>query len=216
MTTTVPGTVTGILRDASVTDAVAYLVGDTPYAAFYGTAGDRRGLLAVRVGEELVEQDLGGDPAPASAMTIPRASYEKFPDSASEVDTRLLYEWQAAHVEAYIEINSSYPAERILGLESVDAEGGALVMLDGMIEYDTDPDVRIAVLEKLAESESRIAYESILKGLADPDPRVIIMAVTIVEDWGDEEIIPRYLEPLLSHPDADVRERVAEIIESSE
>ena len=123
-----------------------------------------------------------------------------------------LSEWQIANAEVSTLISSNYSADRILALEDIYAEAGALVMLDDMLKNDPESRVRVAVLEKLDESDSTIAHESILKALEDKAPEVVLTALEIIDYWGDEDVIFLYVAALTSHPDADVRHRVNGII----
>jgi HEAT repeat protein len=206
------GTFTGYLRDASVADAVSRLVGSTPYTAVYAAdrePTDRSILVTLRIGGKSLSR--------ADASVLQRAPDElslvASNATTSEVNARLLNEWQIENFDHDRELNASDPRERMRALDAVYPAGGALVMLDAMLQFDVDPDVRIAAVHKLDESSSMIARASILKSLNDPDPEVVSETVRIIVDWDDEEFIPRYLEPLLAHPDARIREQIADFLE---
>jgi hypothetical protein len=133
----------------------------------------------------------------------------------SDINAQLLDEWQIENAEASIRVASDYPDERILALEDIDAEAGALVMLDDMLVGDPDATVRLAALEKLDESDSTIAHESILKAFDDPDSEVILTALAIIDQWDDDEVIARYVAPLASHPDIEISDYAAKIIDEN-
>ena len=80
---------------------------------------------------------------------------------------------------------------------------------------DSDPQVRIAAAEQLADSDSFAAVTGLLDALQDTSPRVIIAVLESLELNGDESIVPE-IEPLLEHPDEDVREAAAIAIEMLE
>jgi hypothetical protein len=150
-------------------------------------------------------------PAAATARSVPDTPEPPREDS---VAARLYDQWRDDHDYALDLLDSNDPGIRVSALEEFDAEGGGLVALDRALTQEEDPVVRAALLEKLDESGSVIALQSILRGLADPAPVVVVTAIQLAQDWHDEELTERYIEPLLAHPDKRVQTAAREAIDS--
>ena len=74
---------------------------------------------------------------------------------------------------------------------------------------DPDPSVRAAAAETLADGDVG-AVRPLLDALVDPDAGVVLAVLESLEQLGDASIVPD-LAPALEHPDAEVRERAAEV-----
>lgn len=104
------------------------------------------------------------------------------------------------------------PEVRLEAVEDVDLAGEGEARLIEVLHRDEDGAVRAAVAEQLVFAESERAIHALVDALRDPDPRVILNAVESLEMAADEAVIPD-LEAIRDHPDAAVRQAVAEAIE---
>jgi len=114
-------------------------------------------------------------------------------------------------------------AEALNNLRSSDAEVRADAVLDIEPEgvgirtlvdtlRDPDPEVRLAVISQLEDSESPEAVAGIVGALGDGDPEVVLEAIDALEFVGDENVIAD-LRRLLEHPNQEVREAAEDAIE---
>ena len=87
-------------------------------------------------------------------------------------------------------------------------------MLEKALAGETDPDVRVEMLYKLNQSGSYLALQQFVASLHDPDPKVVVTAINILQEWDDEELLERYVQPLAEHDDEDIRGAVREAFAS--
>jgi hypothetical protein len=97
--------------------------------------------------------------------------------------------------------------------ERIEATGIALDYLARIITTDPSPDVRIAASYSLENSEDPHAFDTLILGLNDADPEVLATVIDSLAFLDDRRAIP-YLQPLLTHPDEDVRDAAESAIDS--
>jgi HEAT repeat protein len=124
-------------------------------------------------------------------------------------------EWEGIDEEVQERLESPDPAARADAVWELDPVGTGLDPLLSLLVRDSDPQVRVAAAEQLADSDSFAAITGLLDALQDTSPRVIIAILESLEINGDESIVPE-IEPLLEHPDQGVREAAAIAIEMLE
>lgn len=105
------------------------------------------------------------------------------------------------------------PEVRADAAESIEATGIALDYLARIITTDPSPEVRIATTYSLENSEDPRAVDTLIMGLNDTDPEVLVEVIDSLGFLDDRRTIP-YLQPLLNHPDEDVRDAAESAIES--
>ena len=105
------------------------------------------------------------------------------------------------------------PEVRADAAESIEATGIALDYLAIIITTDPSPEVRIAATYSLEDSEDPRAVDTLIMGLDDADPEVLVEVIDSLDFLDDRSAIP-YLQPLLDHPNEDVRDAAESAIES--
>ena len=85
-------------------------------------------------------------------------------------------------------------------------------LLADALSHDPDPRVRAEAANQLGYADSIGAVRALLRALKDSDPTVVAAAVESLGFTADDSVIPD-LEPLLQHPDAQVREQAKRVIE---
>lgn len=105
------------------------------------------------------------------------------------------------------------PKVRADAAESIEATGIALDYLARIIITDPSPEVRMAATYSLENSEDPRAVDTLIMGLNDADPNVLVEVIDSLDFLDDRSAIP-YLQPLLDHPDEDVRDAAESAIES--
>jgi hypothetical protein len=105
------------------------------------------------------------------------------------------------------------PDVRADAAESIEATGIALDYLARIITTDPSPEVRIAATYSLESSEDPRAVDTLIMGLNDTDPEVLVEVIDSLEYLDNRSAIP-YLQPLLDHADEDVRNAAESAIES--
>ena len=126
--------------------------------------------------------------------------------SGSAYQDQLYALWQQDYGYAQDLLESSDPQMRIDALDEFVTDGTGLVVLDRALANEDEAQVRVEMLHKVDESGSVLALNVLLKYLSDPDPAVITTAIQLIEEWGDDEVTDRYIQPLMQHADAGVRE----------
>ena len=105
------------------------------------------------------------------------------------------------------------PEVRADAAESIEATGIALDYLARILTTDPSPEVRMATTYSLENSEDPRAVDTLIMGLDDADPEVLVEVIDSLEFLDNRSAIP-YLQPLLDHPDEDVRDAAESAIES--
>jgi hypothetical protein len=114
--------------------------------------------------------------------------------------------------DALARLTDPAPEVRLQAVEDVDLDGEGEARLIEVLHRDDDGGVRAAAAEQLVFADSERALHALVDALRDPDPRVVLNAVESLEMAADEAVIPD-LEAIRDHPDAAVRQAVAEAIE---
>ena len=194
------------LEDAPLAEALAVLLDDQSYSAAWehdGVLGRNR-LASLTVGRvpRTGAPDPGEPESPASRSALPRA-----PIDLSELDPeerRLLQDLERAN-----------DRDRLAAIQEIDVYGPALARVAEVALHDPSPVVRAAAVEQLGDSDTHAAVSAIVEALRDPDSQVVLKAIEAFEFAGDESIV-HALDPLLDHPDRNVREAASEAREMLE
>jgi len=110
--------------------------------------------------------------------------------------------------EALNALRSSDAEERADAVLDIEPEGVGLRTLVDTLR-DPDPEVRMAVISQLEDSDSPEAVGGLVSALQDADPEVVLEAIDALEFVGDENVVAD-LRRLESHPNQEVREAAAE------
>jgi hypothetical protein len=112
--------------------------------------------------------------------------------------------------EAFEQLTSRDPAERLEGVEWMDVTSSAgYEAVVERLENDPDPEVRAAAADSLGDADVG-AVGPLVKALEDTDRRVVMAALDSLELLGDTSTLPK-LAPALRHSDREVRERADEV-----
>jgi len=120
-----------------------------------------------------------------------------------------------AEESAYLDNSKSKKIELFvteLDINKFDLEGKELDTLIEIIKTNQDPEMRSLALERLSNAESYIAIETTILALNDDSVEVVLQALDTIEFIGDESVI-RYIEKLLYHHTAEVRDAAREAID---
>jgi HEAT repeat protein len=104
------------------------------------------------------------------------------------------------------------PEERSDAVLDIDPEGPGLQYLLEVATDDPDPEVRMAAVSQLGDTESPEAIAGLVTALGDPDSEVVLEAIDGLEYSADHNVIGN-LEKLLQHPDPEVREAAEDAID---
>jgi HEAT repeat protein len=104
------------------------------------------------------------------------------------------------------------PEERSDAVLDIEPEGPGLQYLLEVVTDDPDPEVRLAAVGQLEDSESPEAIQGLVTALDDPDSEVVLEAIDSLEYSADHTVIGN-LEKLLQHPDPEVREAAEDAID---
>jgi HEAT repeat protein len=104
------------------------------------------------------------------------------------------------------------PEVRSRAVGRIQPDGEGSVRLQTILAEDLDPGVRAAAAYRLVGADSIDASRSLIAALADPEPEVVLAVIDTLEYSQDPSLIPD-LEPLLGHPDREVREAAADAID---
>ena len=206
------------VMDAPVAEALPVLLADVPHHADYvaGEGGGDHVLRSLRVGgsepletEEVVRRTLSRevqqqirDAMIDRRLPEPDPSERYDEDDEEERDQR---EW-------IDRLSSRDPKLREEAAYEIEPEGRGLDALLDLVYNDPDPDVRVAAVSQLEDSDAHASVEGLIDALGDRDRRVVLEAIDALEFAGDESVIPS-LEPLLDSSDPEIREAAEEAIE---
>ena len=164
---------------------------------------------AVRLARVSIEPP-GGLPNRNPATAVAEESANRFNAELSSAEqTR----WQNDYGSIASDLSDENELVKRTALEELVVEGEALSVLAQALATEASPDMRISLLEKLDESGSVVALLTMLQHLKDPDPAVVVASVQLINDWHDEEVVLRYVQPLLQHDDEVVRDAAADAID---
>ena len=185
--------------------AVVELLGAYPYEIVYSpdASGQQQVLSEVVIGK------------PAAAVSEQTDADEEAADAGEQA---LLYIKEfdpLGQQQAYLEkLQDPTPEIRAAAAKEIIATSDTLPIIIDMLANDPSPEVRIATtwsLENSDDAEAPQAIEALVKCLDDQDFTVVAECVMSLGFIGDETTIV-YLQPLLTHPDEDVRTEALEAI----
>ncbi len=196
-------TVTLDLEAVPVHDAVVTLLKPGPYEIIY-TYDDRRDM------DTLSRVVTGRSPGtttthlPDTAATLPGNA--PLPAAGGE---ELAPEDQAL-LSLLVDPSTEVRAD---AAERIEATGIALDYLAQLLTTDPSPEVRIAATYALENSEDPRAVDVLIQGLTNENPDVLVEIIDSLAFFGDRRAVP-YLQPLLDHPNEDVREAAEAALET--
>jgi hypothetical protein len=190
------GRVTLQSRGEPIEVVLARALSGVPYSVEPLPSGVRE-RLAVVVGK----RDPAGRPQPRPAAPL-ADSRERTPRAAPPL----------ADTEALEQLESADPQERVEGVEWADvASAAGFAAVVERLANDPDAAVRAAAAESLGDADVG-AVPPLVHALGDADVRVVLAALESLEMLGDASTVAE-LAPALEHPDAEVRQRAAEVAE---
>ena len=217
------------LWGADVGAALAAILRDVPYHVHYEFAGepvaappwpDRPvALRRVTVGSLFTPALRVGPPGLAPPRGVPgfvRAAREEAalrPPRTSELELEVRREPDAREEILERALADDHPDVRAEAVALLEPEGAELEILAQRLALDESPEVRVAAAEALGRGHGYRTTPRLLDALDDPEPRVIVAAVSALEDaWADHPLpeVRRRVAALRSHEDPAVREAAAE------
>ena len=134
--------------------------------------------------------------APRTPATVAAASYQA-PTGSEEP----LSEQNQAYLNLLLDPS---PEVREDAAEDIEPVGIALDYLAEVVARDPSPDVRIAAAYTLQQSKDPRAFDALVRALQDNDPRVVEEVIDALWYVDNSNAVP-YLQPMLNHPNSDVR-----------
>ena len=202
--------VTLAIEDSDIHAALAKLLQPHPYQTIYAFNNTRSAYTLTRVmvgNPSTMPETIPAQPCPpgtGSATINPEGA------PLPGADQTLL----SAEDQAYLSLLlDPSPEVRADAAESIEATGIALDYLARILTTDPSPEVRMATTYSLENSEDPRAVDTLIMGLDDADPDVLVEVIDSLDFLDDRSAIP-YLQPLLDHPDEDVRDAAESAIES--
>ena len=195
----VPSSLSGTLVDAEVHQAIAFILTGLPYASSYAidASSGHHKLAAVRVGG-FVEVE---SPLAAAGERI-EISQDVFGAAVR---------WHAENTNLSLQLADSDPQARAKALETLDPESNDISVLGEIVVSDPDAQVRAAAVDQLYFVQSYAAIQIAVRALQDHDPRVVIVALNVIEAWHDQSLVSS-IDILRQHTSAEVRARATEVI----
>ncbi|MGH0037508.1 MAG: HEAT repeat domain-containing protein [Myxococcota bacterium] len=180
-------------------------------ASFAPTDGDAVRLVALTVGALPGRAAADRSPRPAARAPAGQAARSHgFDDDAPDRDDDEAETLSQEEALATLERGSR--DERVAAIRAIEPEGAGLRALIDVLRDDGDPAVRAAAAEQLEDARGFAGVQALLAALADREVVVVRAAIESLEFAGDESVIAQ-LEPLLDHPDPDVRHDAEDAIE---
>lgn len=202
--------VTLVIENSDLHAALVELLQPHPYQTSYefDTSRSTYALTRVLLGHTATAQET----APAQPR-LPAAGVETVNPAGAPLPgadrTQL-----SAEDQAYLTLLlDPSPEVRADAAESIEATGIALDYLATILTTDPSPEVRMAATYSLENSDDPRAVDTLIMGLDDADPEVLVEVIDSLDFLDDRSAIP-YLQPLLDHPDEDVRDAAESAIES--
>lgn len=199
------GEFSGWVRGDNVAEVLAALLTSVNFTTRF---------VAVPSGHKLSElhiADAAWSESPEDAPAFP--SNTQTAGLSGQLDAELQARWQADYGDLQEQLTDTDPGVRLATLEEFVAQGPGLDVLDQLLVDEPDPQIRIALLEKLDESGSVVALQTMLRHLQDPDPDVVFTTIELVVDWHDEELVLRHVRPLVNHASSVVRAAAEEAVD---
>ena len=202
--------VTLAIENSDLHAALVELLQPHPYQTSYefDTSRSTYALTRILLGHTATAQEM----TPAQPRQPVAGNVTVNPEGAPlpGTDSTLL----SAEDQAYLTLLlDPLPEVRADAAENIEATGVALDYLAIIITSDPSPEVRMAATYSLENSDDPRAVDTLIMGLDDTDPEVLVEVIDSLDFLDDRSAIP-YLQPLLDHPDEDVRDAAESAIES--
>jgi hypothetical protein len=183
--------------------ALPLLVGEFEYRADWASEDGVHRLVKLVIGAPRGERVAAGGSAlrPGEVSEALERALRAVADQDEAMDPE----------EALRRMQDADAETRLRAALALEPEDEGLTALIAAIERDPDPRVRAAATVGLEESEELAAVQALVGALDDPSPDVVVEAIDSLEFAGDASLVPS-LEPLLAHPDANVRKAAADAI----
>ena len=208
------------IEGAELSDAIPELMTGLHYQAEFGI--DRRTgahvLHRLVVGQPSAAHAREDSTEPAedevvqSTVRLPRDSLRRSPEARTQAQLRIESEGDREQLALLEQLESRDPVLRALAVEEIQPSGELLQRLRDLVWEDPDPLVRVAAVAQIATTDAYAANQGLVDALGDPDRRVVLKAIEVLEFAGDDSNISD-LELLLDHRDGAIRQAAAETIE---
>lgn len=193
--------VTQTIKAENLHAALVALLKQYPYQIVYEFDAERQAdtLKRVVVGTLLAGQECQQPTPAADSGMSPDIPEYKILNSPTEASL-------SAEDQAYLkQLMDPSPEVREDAASNIDPTGIALDHLASIVTTDPSPDVRIAAAETLGDSKDPKALDALVLALQDENPEVLVEVIDALVSLENRRVIP-YLQPLLQHPDEDVRD----------
>jgi len=174
------------------------------------------GLLALAIGAAGCRPGEGDEATPPAPETARPATELPAPPAADREqpyrDDDYDYQDGEDLALALEGLKNPDPEERSDAVLDIEPEGPGLQYLLEVVTDDPDPEVRMAAVSQLGDSESPEAIDGLVTALNDSDSEVVLEAIDGLEYSADHNVIGS-LEKLLPHPDPEVQEAAADAID---
>jgi len=210
-----PRSVTLRLEDEDVDEAFEEILAGLPYALFYGVDPDdqSRVLRRVLVGEP------GGEGPEVAALSKReeieqrRARNAAHRDKPAPSPEERAERYARAQETWYDDLDDPDPTARAYAVDAIYLDEKTFPILSDLLVNDPDPRVRAAAASTLSDDlHNPTAADALIAALADSNSEVVIEALDALEDVGDASNIAD-IQPLLLHPDSEVRAAAIDAIE---
>lgn len=135
------------------------------------------------------------------------------PQRTSELELEIRREPDAREEILERALADDHPDVRAEAVALLEPEGDELEILAQRLALDESPEVRVAAAEALARGHGYRTTPRLLDALDDPDPSVVVAAISALEDaWADRPLpeVRERVAALRSHEDEAVREAAAD------
>jgi hypothetical protein len=208
-----PRAVTVRLSDVGVDAALEQVLAGLPYSVDYSVDPDdtSRVLSRVRVGEPEMGEFEVACVEPKVRMDFLRRKIRRRIPEITPVDRQERY--QRNQDAWFDDLANPDPTARAYAVEALYLDERTFPILTDLLSNDPDPRVRAAAAGTLADDlDNPSAADALIPALNDQNSEVVIEALDALEDVGDASNIAD-VQPLLFHPDSDVREEAINAIE---
>lgn len=194
------------MSNASLESVVKAILGPVPHEIVYraDVPGPARIVQLLRIGEVPSLSDSGKRAAQSMAERL-KAMNQSKPKLGSE----------SLEPEPPIskdQVLAMSDEEKIEFLPFVEPSEANLPILVDLMKNYAQPDVRIAAMASLENSDNPQAVTAIVELFADPDPKIVLAAIDSIEFAGSSSNI-QSLERLLQHPSVAVQSAAREAID---
>lgn len=196
--------VTLTIEGSDIHTALVELLKPHPYQIIYE-------YVALRGGDTLTRVVAGKLPAIPGIM--PATGYLPGVDGSAPLPDAAEPELSVQDQVFLSQLLDPSPEVRAYAAESIEAAGIALDYLARILTTDPSPEVRMAAAFSLESSDDPRALETLVLGLNDADPAVLVEVIDSLGYLDDRHAVP-YLQPFLDHPDEGVRDSAKLAIDS--